>query len=127
MSRKRIMSVVIALVFGFAVGGLAIAAEDSAKGPATIVLKAKKGNVTFEHHKHQEKFKCGDCHHGPGHSAYKEGMKIHECQECHNKDDAKMPKKLQKTMNAFHTNCKGCHKEHKAEKAPTKCSGCHKK
>ncbi len=124
MSSKKFFSMVIAVLFALAVGGVAVAGDT---GPATIVLKAKKGNVTFEHHKHQETVKCGECHHGPGHSAYTEGMKIHECQECHNKNNAEMPKKLQKTMNAFHSNCKDCHKAHKAEGAPTKCNGCHKK
>ena len=121
MSRKSIFSMVIAFVFALVVGGVAVAADT---GPETIVLKAKKGDVTFHHHKHQAKFKCGECHHGPGHSEYKEGMKIQTCEKCHNKQNAEMPKKLQKTMNAFHTNCKGCHKE---KHGPTKCNQCHKK
>ncbi len=121
MSKTRFFSLVIALVFGFAVGGVAIAGE----GPATIVLKAKKGDVTFAHHKHQAKFKCGECHHGPGHSAYKAGMKIEKCEKCHNKEFKN--KKLNSVMKVMHTNCKGCHKEHKAENAPTKCNACHKK
>lgn len=112
-------AVLIALLFGLVVAGVAFADN----GPETIVLKAKKGNVTFHHHKHQSRMECGECHHGPGHSAYTEGMQIHECDECHK---AGFPnKKLAKPMKAFHKNCKGCHKEKKA--GPTKCSGCHKK
>ena len=121
MSRTRIFSILIALVFAFAVGGVALAGE----GPETIVLKAKKGDVTFAHHKHQAKAQCGECHHGPDHSAYKAGMKIETCDKCHNKDFAN--KKLNSVMKAMHKNCKDCHKEHKAENAPTKCNGCHKK
>lgn len=121
MRNKGIVSVLIALVFGFVVAGAAVAGE----GPATIVLKAKKGNVTFEHHKHQAKFECGECHHGPDHSAYKKGMKIHKCDECHNKNFKN--KKLNKPMKVFHKNCRSCHKQHKADGAPTKCNDCHKK
>ncbi len=121
---RRFSTLLVALLFGLVMAGVAFANN----GPETIVLEAgKKGNVTFQHHKHQEKIACGECHHGPGHSAYKEGMEIHKCEECHHKGSSEVPKKLQKPMNAFHKNCKDCHKEHKAEGAPTKCSGCHKK
>ncbi|NPA94913.1 MAG: cytochrome c3 family protein [Thermodesulfobacteria bacterium] len=121
MRSARIVSVLMALLFGIAVAGIAVAGE----GPAEIVLKAKKGDVHFTHHKHQAKFQCGECHHGPDHSAYKPGMKIQTCDKCHTKDFQN--KKLNSVMKAMHTNCRGCHKEHKADGAPTKCSGCHKK
>ncbi len=119
---RKLSTLLVALLFGLVMAGVAYADN----GPETIVLEAgKKGNVTFHHHKHQEKIACGECHHGPGHSEYKEGMEIQECDKCHNKQNAEMPKKLQKTMNAFHKNCKDCHK--KEGHGPTKCSGCHKK
>ena len=119
---RKFASLLVALLFGLVMAGIAFADN----GPATIVLEAgKKGNVTFPHHQHQQKMECGECHHGPGHSAYTEGMKIHKCDECHNKNDAEMPKKLRSVKNAFHKNCKGCHKEKKA--GPTKCNACHKK
>ncbi len=117
---KKFSSLLVALLFGLVMAGVAFANN----GPETIELHAKKGNVTFAHHKHQSHIKCGECHHGPGHSDYKEGMQIHKCEECHHKG-GDVPKKLQKTMNAFHKNCKDCHKAGK--KGPTKCSGCHKK
>jgi len=118
MSKKSVVSVLMALLFGLAVAGFATAGE----GPEVITLKAKKGDVTFHHHKHQAKFQCGECHHGPGHSEYKAGMKIETCDKCHNKDFKN--KKLNKVMKAMHTNCKGCHKE---KGGPTKCNDCHKK
>ncbi len=121
MRATKMLSVLFALLFGIAVAGIAVAGE----GPEVITLKAKKGDVTFNHHKHQAKIKCGECHHGPNHSEYKAGMKIETCDKCHNKDFAN--KKLNSVMKAMHKNCKDCHKGHKAEGAPTKCSGCHKK
>jgi len=96
-------------------------------GPETIVLKAKMGNVTFQHYKHQEKVKCGECHHEKGPDGkqvpYHKGMKIKKCADCHNKSFSN--KKLSKVKNAFHQNCKSCHK--KQHSGPTKCKGCHKK
>ena len=121
MRRSKLISMIIALMFGFVVAGVAAAGE----GPATITLKAKNGNITFEHHKHQAKIECGECHHGPDHSAYTKGMKIGKCDECHKKDFKN--KKLNSVKKAMHTNCRECHKAHKAENAPTKCKGCHHK
>jgi len=119
MRKSKIASLVCAAMFGLAMSGIAFAGQ----GPETIELPGgKKGKVTFHHWKHQEKAPCAECHHGPGHSEYKEGMKIGKCEECHNKDMAN--KKLNKPMKAFHTNCKGCHKE---KGGPTKCGQCHKK
>lgn len=69
--------------------------------PATLVLEAKNGNVTFSHQKHAKTIDCGTCHQGqPG--------KIPDF----GKDKA-------------HALCTGCHKEQKA--GPTKCGECHKR
>lgn len=106
-------AVLIALLFGLVVAGIAFANN----GPAKIDFPGgKKGVVHFEHAKHQASETCGDCHHGEGHSEYKEGMAIGKCVTCHE------GKKVKK---AFHTNCKGCHKEKGA--GPTKCNDCHHK
>ncbi len=121
MRATKMLSVLFALLFGIAVAGIAVAGE----GPEVITLKAKKGDITFPHHKHQKITKCGECHHGPNHSPYKPGMKIQTCDKCHTKDFPN--KKLNSVMKAMHKNCRDCHKQHKAEGAPTKCSGCHKK
>ncbi len=115
---KKIVSVLVAMLFSFVVAGVAVAGQ----GPENITLKAKKGDVHFAHWKHQEKAKCGECHHGPGHSAYKEGMEIQACEKCHNKEFKN--KKLNSAMKAAHKNCRDCHKQHGG---PTKCGGCHKK
>ncbi len=120
MNIKKIGSVLAALVFGVCVSSFALATD---KGPEVMKLEAKKGVVTFKHREHQKRTECGECHHGPDHSVYKEGMKIQKCAECHKKDFKN--KKLNKPMKAFHKNCKGCHKQMK--KGPVKCKECHKK
>ena len=98
----------------------------AAGGPEVIVLHAKKGDVQFQHHKHQERAKCGECHHyqGPDGKQIIDEKAEHaqKCEKCHNKSFHN--KKLNKPMKAFHKNCKDCHKKHKA---PTKCKACHKK
>ena len=96
---RKLLGVVFCLAIGVAFYGFAVA---GGQGPETITLPAKKGAVTFHHWKHQTELKipCGECHHGPNHSPYKEGMKIHKCDECHNKDFPN--KKLNKPMKAFH-------------------------
>ncbi len=122
MSGKKFSSFIVAILFGLLTAGLAFAGS----GPETITLKAKKGDVTFLHHKHQGRTQCAECHHTKGpdgkQAPYKEGMEIKSCDTCHNKDFPN--KKLNKPMKAFHKNCKTCHKKHNG---PTKCNGCHKK
>ena len=88
--------------------------------PETVVLKAKKGDVTFPHKKHVDEYKvkCRTCHHKM--DTDKDKM---SCRSCHG---AKKQGDVPKAMTAFHKRCKGCHKKHKP-KAPTKCKGCHKK
>ncbi len=127
---RKLVGLLVALMVGLVFCGTAVSSDN---GPDVIVLKAKKGNVTFPHRDHQEKLKikCGECHHGKTADwkqvPYKKGMKIHECKECHNKQ---MPvKKLNSVAKAMHKNCKGCHKKmhKKYPKAPVKCKQCHVK
>ncbi|MCM0080914.1 cytochrome c family protein [Geomonas sp. Red32] len=91
---KKIVAAVALSVFCV---GTALAA-----GPATIVLHASKGDVTFPHKEHQEKMACTACHEND------KGGKIAAL----GKDWA-------------HKTCKGCHSE--KGKGPTGCNGCHKK
>ncbi len=100
---KIIAGVIAAL---FLASGVAVAADT---GPASIVLKAKNGNVTFPHHAHQERLK-GDCKlcHGA-----MTGGKIAGFAETVDKTKA-------------HGLCHTCHK--KEGKGPVaKCGECHKK
>ncbi len=62
-----------------------------------------KGTVTFNHKVHGEKLGCEACHEGE-------------------------PAKIEVTDKATgHAACLDCHKEKKAEGAPTKCGACHVK
>ncbi|WP_051184367.1 cytochrome c3 family protein [Desulfatiglans anilini] len=91
----------------------------------------KQGPVKFSHKKHAEDYgaTCDDCHHviQDGKNVWKEGDAVQKCSECHPADPP--DKEALKLQNAFHKNCKDCHKEQNDDaKAPfKKCNGCHEK
>jgi predicted CXXCH cytochrome family protein len=80
---------------------LAVFAATAAFAADTVVLKAKNGDVTFDHKKHSASGDCKACH-GEG-----------------------TPAKLTLDKDSAHKLCKGCHTEKKM--GPTKCGECHKK
>ena len=88
---KKVLAAVV--MVAFAVSG-AVAADE-------LVLKAKNGDVKFNHKKHSASGDCKACH-----------------------GEAK-PGKLTLGKDAAHKLCKGCHETKKA--GPTKCGECHKK
>jgi len=87
---------IVGLLAAFALSTSAYAAAPT--GPT--VLKAKNGDVTFEHAKH-EKLDCTKCH-----------------------ADAKGGK-MELGKDKAHALCLECHKTN--AKGPTKCAECHKK
>ena len=103
----------------FAVVMVAVfAATTVLAAPAKVEFKASKGTVTFDHEKHSKSIgKCAECHHKD--AASKEA----KCSTCHAK--GKGEGKKVELKEAFHKNCKDCHKAGK--KGPEKCEGCHKK
>ncbi len=92
---KTILSAFVAVAFLFAAAPAIAAAP-----PKVVVLKAKEGDVTFDHTKHQ-KLGCKSCHPGA-------------------------PAKITfETKEKAHDLCVNCHKEKK--QGPTECKDCHKK
>ena len=97
-------------------------------GPATAAppdkiviqeIQKTKAAVAFDHKAHGEKVKeCKACHHQD------KAGKEQKCStaECHG--DKTEGKKVS-LKEAFHTQCKDCHKKEK--KGPVKCDGCHPK
>ena len=88
--------------------------------PDKMVLKGEtktKGPVAYNHKAHAEKVKdCKTCHHKD--AAGKEQV----CSKCHG---AKADGKKVSLKDAFHMQCKDCHK--KEGKGPMKCDECHAK
>ncbi len=116
---KKIKTALVSLACGLMTATLVIASN----GPATVDLKGPAGSkppVAFNHKAHQDKNKCGECHHGKTadgkQDPYKDGQAIAKCSTCH---------ELGKPNDNIHKNCKGCHTEKKA--GPQKCDECHVK
>lgn len=115
-------------------GGIATSVLASDAGPAEIVLaEGGKKPATFPHKAHQDKFECGECHHGMADGKqvpYAEGMEIQKCETCHNKDvlagKTAGKEKLDTLKGAGHANCLECHKK-SDNKELKKCGTCHKK
>ena len=68
-----------------------------------VIMKAKNGDVSFDHKKHK-------------------GVKG-DCKACHETEAG--GKIAGRSKDWAHKTCKGCHEEMK--KGPTTCGGCHKK
>ncbi len=143
MIRKT--AVVVASAMAFFCGGVVMSMADVDKGPPEITMenpdsKAKKPKpAIFPHAKHQERIKCGECHHGKDDAgkqvAYKEGQKNEKCITCHTgdmlKDGPNKVKGKSALQRAGHGNCQKCHKqvakEDEKKKKLKKCTTCHPK
>jgi len=114
-----------------------------------------KGEVEFKHKLHSEDYAkkypklyengCGACHHDDKNQPLKNltaDSKVQKCFECHKKcgeapkgkDAPKLDnkEKRQYLAEAFHDNCRDCHRDYNkefkpAKKAPVTCNDCHPK
>jgi len=94
----------------------------------------KKGPVKLDHKAHHEAYKvaCTGCHHDyqNGRNVWSKEKPAENCISCHHPE--KKQGEADKLQNAYHENCRTCHKklvkENKSEIAPyKKCSDCHQK
>jgi len=134
---KKFLTLLTIVLSGFLF--LSVGILVAADVPDEVVLenegyaKDKKGAVKLSHKKHSADYKvaCTDCHHvyKDGKNVWKEGDPVQKCSECHN-PEAKEGDAM-KLQNAYHKNCKDCHKALQAEGKPTgpfkKCNDCHEK
>jgi c(7)-type cytochrome triheme protein len=88
----------------FAVAVLLVLAAVPLMAADTVTLKAKMGDVTFNHKVHGEKFGCKACHPAEPPAKFALGGK-----------------------DPGHKACTTCHTEKKAGPAANKCMDCHKK
>ena len=135
MSRKSLILLIVA-AFVMSLGlSVTMSLADDTKGPEERLLNPDgKKPALFPHRAHQEREKCGTCHHyvddaGARQAATDDPLsnvgKIKKCDTCHNADFAN--EKLRKWKDVGHKLCKTCHKKNKEAGAPTKCGGCHPK
>jgi len=134
--KRRTLNLILVALFGvvFVTVGVLTAADV----PDEVIIKNegyksdKKGPVKLTHKKHAVDYKiaCNECHHEykDGKNVWKEGDPVKKCSTCH--DPNKKQGDVMKLQNAFHKNCKDCHKEASKEgkEAPyKKCNDCHDK
>ena len=149
--KKRSLSLtlgvaLVAVLFAAAavVAGTTVADEIIVK-PILDTGKYKDKIVTLTHKKHVEEYgaTCGECHHDDQGKPLdlKEGDDVQKCIDCHKKpgerpkgkNAPKLSKKerLEFHAEAFHYNCKTCHKafnkKNNTKAAPTTCTKCHVK
>ena len=135
---KRLLTLVMVVFTGLFF--LTVGALTAADVPDEVTIenegyqKDKKGPVKLSHKKHSVDYKvaCTDCHHDykDGKNVWKEGEPVKKCSECHS--PLKKDGKIKKLQNAYHRNCKNCHKayikDNPDSKAPyKKCTKCHQK
>lgn len=109
----------LALAFGLAAGGPALAADPPAE-PVRVTNYGEKAPVTFDHGRHGD-VTCSACHHNESEGQYK-------CGECHGLEaQAETPKIKDAMHGKDQGKCYGCHfgKEPQAKKL--KCAECHVK
>jgi hypothetical protein len=82
--------------------------------------------VHFNHEKHAESMECMRCHHDYDEFLNNMGGEGNRCADCHEKQPLDNPLPL---MDAFHTQCIGCHQEMNqrslARNIPLACGECH--
>lgn len=134
---KRLLTLLTVVLSGFLF--LSVGILVAADVPVEVVLenkgyvKDKKGPVKFSHKKHSADYKiaCTECHHviKDGKNVWKEGDPVKKCSTCHNPE--KKEGDVMKLQNAYHRNCKNCHKALLKAGKPTgpfkKCNDCHAK
>ena len=110
LKRRKTMKKFLFLVTAtFLVSTFATAVVAVTNGPEEVNFTPKMGTVTFNHSAHQGLTDCATCHHTGDYA---------QCKSCHGVNE-----NVPKSKNAFHKQCKDCHKE--AKKGPTKCKECH--
>ncbi|MDY7035341.1 MAG: cytochrome c3 family protein [Thermodesulfobacteriota bacterium] len=136
--KKGLLALVVVALTGFIF--ITVGVLTAGDVPDDVIIqnegykKDKKGPVKLSHKKHSTEYKvaCNECHHEykEGKNIWKEGQPVRKCSECHN--PLKKEDKVIKLQNAYHKNCKNCHKalikDGKSTKAPfKKCNDCHQK
>lgn len=99
-------------------------------GPAEIILKTALARkpAFFPHHRHQEKYPCGTCHHDSDYAGMmpnlEDRQEIYKCTACHNED---LPnEELNNFQDIGHALCRDCHRKNQ-DITSAKCTTCHRR
>ncbi|MEW5724471.1 MAG: cytochrome c3 family protein [Thermodesulfobacteriota bacterium] len=133
MSRKAWAMLVVTAFLGVVVAATMLWAAEPPEAVEiyyeSVIGQMKKGPVAFSHKKHSAEYgvTCAECHHKyeGGQNVWKEGDAVQKCGDCHQAEDTEAGgAKVMKLQNAFHKNCKDCHKD-KGKGPFKKCEECH--
>ena len=114
-----LLPVLLICVYAYAQDDMAFVDNDAFDNP-------RRPPAVFRHDGHNELAQieeCNVCHHvydGNGRLAEDESSEDQRCSDCHEIEASGRKPAL---MQAFHANCKGCHKARKS--GPTMCGQCH--
>jgi len=137
MKRKTVILTIAFMVSLMLMAGVyatAVDVPDDVKIQNKGYKTDKKGHVNLSHKKHSTDYKvaCTECHHvyKDGKNEWAEGQPVQKCVDCH--DPITKKENAQKLQNAYHKNCKDCHKKlAKADPEKNlpfkKCTDCHQK
>jgi hypothetical protein len=125
MKKSTLILLILPAVFlGFLVA--AYCQEDMRFVNTDAFENPQRPRTIFNHEAHNEKAaidECNECHHvydEQGNLVEDESSEDEHCSDCH---DLKGEGRRPGLMQAFHTNCKGCHE--KDNKGPVMCGQCH--
>ena len=106
--------------------GAAYSQDDMTEVDPSVFAGPQRPAALFEHDTHNETAgidECGRCHHvfdDEGNLLEDASSEDMRCADCH---DVEASGAVPSLLDAFHTNCKGCHLEE--EKGPIMCGECH--
>jgi hypothetical protein len=125
--RKRGVGLLAGLVVTVFLLAAAYSQEEMVIVDSSVFPNPERVPSVFNHEEHNETAEiddCSECHH-----VYEDGVKLEDessedmlCSDCH---EIGVTGNQPSLMQAFHTNCKGCHLSEK--KGPIMCGECHRK
>jgi len=124
--KKKILLIAALTSAGLILLTSARSQEDMQFVGADAFFRPRRPPAVFRHDTHNESAgieACQECHHvydDSGKPVEDESSEDQRCSECHG---VKRSGNKPALMNAFHSNCKGCHKQQK--KGPLMCGQCH--
>lgn len=141
MASKRQLQIAYGLAIYFLFIGVlsyAVFPAEAPEEPVRMQFNVTAGKVLFDHKTHVAPagygLSCVDCHHHPAedetdtrackscHPAAEGAPLPESCLECHEQDEIS-ESVMEKSGDAFHNQCIGCHQEFDA--GPGECAQCH--
>ena len=124
--KKSAFFICVSVIVTLMIFGSAYAQEDMVIISSDDFDSPRRPAAVFRHDYHNETAEieeCNQCHHVYDDDGKLEEDESSEDQQCSNCHELKTSGRRLALMKAFHTNCKGCHKEKK--KGPLMCGQCH--